>query len=281
MMRRILITGGSGYLGRHLVPIAAEVHDVVYTYHQNDVLGIFQGKQLDIRDEAAVSSLVARFRPHVIIHTAGSERSSHSDEVIRFGARHIANAAADTGARLLHLSTDVIFTGRDAPYNEDAPAKPLHAYGHAKADAETTVRGYENHVILRTSLLYGLDEMDRGTAWMVQALRDGEPVTLFNDQRRNPTWVKTLSRALLELGEHDYVGVLNVAGRQVLSRADFGLRMLDWWGVEQRDTLTTGASGGDKWPVDCELDLRRAEATLSTPLLGVDEVLSQAVRRRV
>ena len=70
-----------------------------------------------------------------------------------------------------------------------------------------------NHVIIRTSLIYGLQLMDRGTAWMVETLRRGRPVTLFTNQRRNPVWVETLCQACLELVTHEYRGILNVAGK--------------------------------------------------------------------
>ena len=103
----------------------------------------------------------------------------------------------------------------------------------------------------------------------------GQPVMLFTNQVRNPVWVKTLSRACLELAAHDYVGILNVAGSQALTRADFGLRMLDWWQITTRATLSRGPSTGGNWPLDCRLDLACGTAVLNTPLPGVDEVLQQ------
>jgi dTDP-4-dehydrorhamnose reductase len=114
--------------------------------------------------------------------------------------------------------------------------------------------------------------MDHGTAWMVKALRAGQPVQLFNNQVRNPVWRHTLSQVCLELGVNNYTGVLNVAGQQAMTRAEFGLKMLDWWGVQERDSLTIGPSGGE-WPLDCRMDISRATAVLQTPLWGVDEVL--------
>jgi hypothetical protein len=143
------------------------------------------------------------------------------------------------------------------------------------SDAEAIVQEYDDHVIVRTSLIYSLDEMDRATAGLVEALRRGQPYTLFTDQRRNPVWAETLSRACVELAGSDYRGVLNVAGRQVLTRAEIGMRMLDWWGVKEREMLSLGPSDGDKWPRDCELDLQRATSVLSTPLLGMDEVFER------
>ncbi|MGH2537427.1 MAG: SDR family oxidoreductase [Candidatus Promineifilaceae bacterium] len=272
-MTRLLITGGSGYLGRRLTRLAAAHFELGYTYFSQDPLGLEGGRRLDLRDEAAVSELVRAWRPEAIIHTAGSNRPAHMEEVIVRGAAHISAAAAAAGARLVHVSTDALFDGTAAPYDETAAPSPITAYGRAKAAAEHSVAGHPNHVIVRTSLIYGLDEMDHSTAWTAAGLRAGRPVTLFLDQLRNPVWIDSLAGALLELVEHPLTGVLNVAGRQPMSRADFGLRLLDWWGVEERETLLLGPAD-PAWPLDCRLDLGRAQAVLHTDLPGVDEALA-------
>ena len=274
-MSGLLITGGGSYLGQHLVPLALAEHETHYSYYHTDPFELPAGRQLDIRDATAVARLVSALQPSTIIHTVGSNRSPAMAEVIVEGTRNITRAAADSGAQLVHISTDVLFDGREAPYDEDAQPAPLHEYGRAKASAETIVSGWENHVIIRTSLIYGLDVMDRGTEWIVNALQAGQPVTLFTDQQRNPVWAVTLSQACLELAELSYCGVLNVAGSQVLSRAEFALRMLDWWGVEDRTTLMLGRSDPDRWPADCTLSLDRAKSLLQTPLPGVDDVLQR------
>lgn len=271
--KRILITGGSSYLGRHLVPLALPSHKICYTFYKNDPLNLSLGQRLDVRDETAVSRLIAQFQPHAIIHTIGSNRGDDVDGVIRRGTQNVTRAAEQTAARLIHLSTDSIFDGLQPPYDETAVPTPVNAYGRAKAAAEAIVAKHSNHVIVRTSLIYGLHQMDHGTIWMARALRAGQPVTLFDNQFRNPVWVETLSRACLELAVNDYTGILNVAGRQLLSRADFALKMLDWWGITERDSLQIGPSTGSHWPLDCRLDVGRGTAVLTTPLLGVDEVL--------
>ncbi len=272
---KILITGGSSYLGRHLIPLALPEHEIVYTWFQHDPLGLMQGRQLDVRDDTAVTQLVRTFQPQVIIHLAGSNRGNDMANVIRRGAQNVAAAARAANARLIHLSTDSIFRGDAAPYDETAVPTPVNPYGRAKADAEAIVSTWPNHVILRTSLIYSLEEMDHGTAWMAAALQAGQPVTLFDNQIRNPVWTRSLAQACLELAGRNFTGILNVAGRQVLSRADFALKMLDWWGIEQRDTLHIGPAAGSQWPLNCELDLSLAAAVLQTPLPGVDEVIGK------
>lgn len=275
---RLLITGGSGYLGQHLVPIAQpQVSALAYTYFSHDPLGWPQGHRLDVRDEQATLQLVADFRPDAIIHAAGSnEPAEMMDEVIRHGTEHIVAAARAVGARLVHLSTDVVFDGRDAPYREEDRPAPIHAYGRAKAAAEATVAAYSQHVIVRTSLIYSLTLMDRGTAWIATSLAAGKPVTLFVDQLRNPVWAPALSSACLELTQSAYCGILHVAGSQRLSRADYAVRLLEWWHIEDRTSLSFGPGDPDRWPGDTTLDISRARALLQTSLPGVDAVLAAA-----
>lgn len=274
-MMRLLITGGSGYLGRHLVRRVAAgwPGEWRYTTFSTDPLGLPKGVRLDLRDGAAVARFVAEFAPDAVIHTAGSNRTPDMAAVIVDGTRYVAGAAARAGARLVHLSTDSVFGGDRAPYDESAPPAPLNDYGRAKAAAEALALAHPNAVAVRTSLIYGLDEIDNGTAWMVEALRAGQPVTLFTNQRRNPIWVETLAAACLELVDNPYTGVLNVAGRQVTTRAEFALRLLDWWGVGERATLALAEDDGRRWPLDCAMDVRLAERLLRMPLPGVDEVL--------
>lgn len=277
-MKRILITGGSSYLGQHLVPLATRQLEVCYTFYENDPLDQPYGEQVDLRDEHRVMNLISEFQPEAIIHTAGSNRSPDMAAVITLGAKYVTEAARKSGARLIHMSTDVIFDGQNAPYRETDPPSPIHDYGRAKAEAETIVSQWANHVIVRTSLIYGLSIMDRSTEWMSVALAEERPVKLFDNQWRQPVWAETLSLACLELATSSYCGILNVAGDQSVSRAYFGLKMLDWWGINRRDLVQVGPSD-PKWPLDTRLDLKLAKETLTTPLLGLDQVIDLAQTR--
>lgn len=277
-MKRILITGGSSYLGQHLVPLATRQLEICYTFYENDPLDLPYGEQLDLRDEHRVMNLISEFQPEAIIHTAGSNRSPDMAAVITLGAKYVTEAARKSGIRLIHMSTDVIFDGQNAPYRETDPPSPIHDYGRAKAEAETIVSRWANHVIVRTSLIYGLSIMDRSTEWMSVALAEEQPVKLFDNQWRQPVWAETLSLACLELATSSYCGIINVAGDQSVSRAYFGLKMLDWWGINRRHLVQVGPSD-PKWPLDTRLVLKLAKETLTTPLLGLDQVIDLAQTR--
>jgi dTDP-4-dehydrorhamnose reductase len=276
-LNRLLITGGSSYLGQHLVPRAAPNFELLHTHFRNEPPSLSNAFLLDIRDRDTVWRLVSEWQPDIIIHLAGSNRTPDMEEVIRQGAENITAVSEKCNCKLIHLSTDVVFDGRSGPYNEHDKPNPIHDYGRAKADSESIISRYQNHVIIRTSLIYGLDKIDRSTEWITTSLDNGETITLFEDQIRNPIWVETLCRSCLELATSEFTGIIHIAGSQALSRAEFGIKLLKWWGYDQLERLQIGRSS-DHWPKDCRLNIDLASKSLTTPMPGVDTVLKMSPR---
>jgi dTDP-4-dehydrorhamnose reductase len=191
------------------------------------------------------------------------------------GARHIARAATRYHARLIHLSSDVIFDGEHAPYDEDAAPAPITPYAESKACAEQVVKEeYVDPVIVRTSLVYGFAPMDPRTR---QTL-DGEMSRLFTDEYRCPICVDDLADALIELAQNGFVGVMNIAGPQRLSRYEFGVELARAFRVDPRFQPALSASSPTPRPRDCALDISRAQGILKTRLRSVDDVLSENQR---
>lgn len=278
---RLLITGGSGFLGTHLVQQAEEDGRwetwALYFQHAPAHSGLADWRCVDLRDRAAVRGLVRQVRPAVIIHTAyGGPQDHDSAGATVVGSRNVAEAAADVHARLLHLSSDAVFDGEAPPYSDNDPPWPITPYGRAKAAAEWQVlaAGPSDHVIVRTSLIIGLSPPDPHLSWILKGLRCGEPITLFKDEYRCPIWVTDLAGALLELAGIDYRGILNVAGPQRVSRYELGEKV-----ARHADLDPTGLTPGftDKSnllrPRDCTLDISRARRLLETPLRSLDEAL--------
>jgi len=282
----LLITGGSGYLGRHLAARAVArgrfaVHVTCHDRPERIRAGI--PHRLDVRDRRAVLRLIADLSPQAIIHTAAANTNRPEAlmmPVNRDGSRHVAEGAARVGARLVHLSTDALHDGLHAPYADNAPPSPITPYGRSKVAAEAAVLAAKpDAVLVRTSLIYGLREMDRGTTSFVRRLRAGQTVTLFCDQIRQPIWVETLSEALLRLAleETAFAGTLNIAGRQSLSREAFGRRMLARWGVAGEGRIRVGRAADlpTHAPLDLRLTVAAAESLLGMTFPGVDAVLEE------
>ena len=278
----LLITGGSGYLGRYLTAQAAQKYNLYATYytHANEIKA-GQPVRLDLTDPAETQQVIQELEPAAIIHAAAVNPGRGGVEMMMRvnvdGSRYIAQAAAAVNARLVHVSSDLVFDGKNAPYADDAAASPLNDYGRSKAAAETAVLEINPMAaVIRTSLIYGLDEMDRGTASFVERLERGETLALFSDVVRQPVWVGSLVEALLKLVEVRASGMLNVAGRQPLTREEFGRRMLDRWQIDTKGRLQSARAAdiSDTIPLDLRLSIHKAEQLLQMTFPGVDDVLA-------
>ena len=274
---RLLITGGSGYVGAAVLRRAPSEWKIAATFlaHPIEQSGV-AAFRVDVRDADAVNRLFAEFRPDVVIHTAALMSGDEMMAANVDGSRQIARAAARSNARLIHLSSDVIFDGEHAPYDENAAPAPITLYAKSKTRAEQAVKEEcVDPLIVRTSLVYGFAPMDPRTR---QTL-DGAMPRLFTDEYRCPICVDDLADALIELAfsfrAEREISALNIAGPQRLSRYEFGVKFAHAFRVEPRFQAALSASSPTPRPRDCALDISRARKILRTRLRSVDQVITE------
>ncbi|GAB3751606.1 SDR family oxidoreductase [Microlunatus parietis] len=269
----LLVVGGSGFLGREVVRQGvAAGHRVTATHLTRPPGAEVSSEKLDVRDRAAVEDLVSRVRPDVVINTAYQSKdwASTAD-----GAIHVALAATATGARLVHVSSDALFSGQHDHYDESARPDPITPYGAAKAAAETAIMIINPAaVVARTSLIIG--DGDSPTERLVHALVAKEATGgLFTDDFRCPVHVADLAAALLELGSGDRAGIHHLAGPDSISRHDLGILIARRDGLDPALLPTaTRAGSGIPGPLDVRLDCTETQRTLRTRLRGAREFLS-------
>lgn len=272
---KVLITGGAGFLGRELVRQAvAAGNEVAATYLSGPGDADVAWHALDVRYRRDVTACVTRVQPDVVVHAAFRQRDwvTTAD-----GAAHVAAAAAEVDARLVHVSSDAVFSGNAASYDETAVPDPVYPYGAAKAAAETAVKVMHPRAILaRTSLIIG----DGGSPHesFVHALAAGQhDGALFTDDLRCPVHRGDLAAALLELAASDHVGVCHVTGADGVSRYELGQLIARRDGLDAESLRRGRRTDQDiPGPVTVRLDCSATQRLLRTKLRGAREFLQDS-----
>ncbi|MGC5016706.1 sugar nucleotide-binding protein [Streptosporangium sp. DT93] len=269
----ILIVGGSGHLGGWLVRLArAGGHTVTATYATRrppDGDGV-QWLPVDLRVPGRIAEAVDTVRPAVVINASsgGADWAVTAD-----GAARVAAAARARGRRLVHVSSDAVFSGTSVRYDEDSLPDPITPYGAAKAAAETAVRALDpSAAVARTSLIIG--DGDSAHEELVRALATGRRRgMLFTDDIRCPVYAGDLAAALLEVAAGDHTGIVHLAGADALSRHELGMLIArrdgyDPGALPHGRRARTGAAA-----LDVRLDGTRTQERLNTRLRGAREFL--------
>ncbi|MBV8854469.1 MAG: dTDP-4-dehydrorhamnose reductase [Sinobacteraceae bacterium] len=224
---KVLITGAAGQVGRALADSSPPAAQLTGMSHQ----------QLDIGDVAAVASCVQELRPDIIInaaaYTAVDRAEAEANLARRInteGARNLATAARDVGARLIHISTDFVFGGNSStPYRPDSPTGPLNVYGLTKRDGEDAVRKVlpDASVVLRTAWVYSAVGSNF-VKTMLRIMRATGSVRVVADQIGTPTAARSVADAIWALTARPQVaGVHHWTDAGVASWYDFAVAVAE------------------------------------------------------
>ena len=216
---KILVTGCNGQLGR---AVNERFTDSKYELVNTDV------GDLDITDVDKVISFIRDIRPDAIINCAAytSVDKSESDwdtayRINAIGPRNLSIAATDTGARLMHISTDYVFDGNSSrPYTEFDDTDPQGAYGKTKLEGERFVRQFaDRFYIIRTAWLYG--DGRNFVKTMLRLSEEHDEVRVVSDQFGTPTGAAELAGAVEFLLNTDNYGIFHGTCEGSCSWADF------------------------------------------------------------
>jgi dTDP-4-dehydrorhamnose reductase len=261
----LLVTGGAGYLGREVVRRAPgagwDVRATFFSAPPPDLPADWRRADVRALDDGPLADVAA------VVHTAYRQGADEWETNVD-GSAALAAACASRGARLVHLSTDVVFDGARGRYREDDAVAPVGSYGRSKAEAERRVAAlHPGATILRTSLLYG------GLEPGPQERLAREGTRFYVDELRSPVHVGDLADAVLELVRLDVPGPLHAGGADDVSRYDFAVLLgADPARIERAHTTP------DRAP-DVTLDSSRAAGLLGTRLRGVYQTLSNVPKR--
>lgn len=220
---RVLVTGGDGQLARALADAVPERWQICVAGREG----------IDITTPSSVRNAFDEFEPQLVINAAAYTAVDKAEQepekafaINTDGARTLAEQCAETGARLIHISTDFVFDGRKSyPYQPDDTPHPMGVYGSSKREGERLVLETldSNGLVIRTAWLYGAGGRNFVTG-MLARMQQGQALKVVSDQVGTPTWTRTLADALWQIARKPGLdGIWHFTDAGVASWYDFAV----------------------------------------------------------
>jgi dTDP-4-dehydrorhamnose reductase len=285
MQQRVLITGGSGLLALNWAQAMRKHCAITLGLHDRDIsLSGTYSRNIDLESEDKLTRVFEELECQVVIHAAGltsvercESEPSLAQHVNVTLAENVAKACAALGINLVHVSSDHLFPGQEPLVTEDQLVAPLNVYGKTKAEAELRVREKNPQALLiRTNFFgWGTSYRNSFSDFVIQALRSGKEVTLYQDIFYTPILIETAAKAV-----HDLIdlkvegGIFNIVGDDRVSKYDFGIAIADKFNLDPSGIvpgLFTNQPALTQRPFDMSLSNNKVISLLGRPVGGLQE----------
>lgn len=288
--KKLMVTGANGFVAGSVLAQAGEDWEV-HAVSRGEPLARRARRcwhSCDPLVPAQLRQLFHEVRPDAVIHPAALADidfcQAHPDLARAVNVeltRSLAQLCAEAACKFVLCSTDTVFDGEHAPYDEEARPGPVNFYAETKVAAEQIAAGLgAQSVIARLSLVVGLPVLGAGNSFlprMIATFKAGNPVAATEREVRTPVDVITVGRALLELAAGDQHGMFHLAGRDRLNRFEIAQKIAVRFGFP-KELVTAQAvaatPGRAARPRDVSLNPARTCARLETPMRSLDDGLS-------
>lgn len=294
---KILLTGASGLLGNAYASAAVRRgHEVIALANKNPpvVRGLSRTLEMDLCAPDPLTSLCLELWPDVIVNCAAisdpasvEAAPSLAEKINVALPRYLAQISSHLGARLIHISTDMVFDGRaETPYRSTDMPAPTNLYGQTKLMAEREVLEHnpEDPVVLRIPILMGNSPRGRRSVHekLIGAIHAGQRPKLFCDEIRQPASAENVAEVMLELSERrDLHGIFHWAGSETVSRFEMGQRILKHFGLDidaiEPASQKDQAGHADR-PANLAFNLYPIVSKLKTKPMNFEEQLEELTR---
>jgi len=287
LKKRILIIGSNGRLGQSLVKKIMrrkKTELMCSSIEEEPLITGVEYRKVDITQKHQVKKLVLDFVPDFIINAAAftnvdkceSEREL-AWKINVTGVEHLAQYARLVDAHLTHVSTDYVFDGKNGPYSETDQPNPISYYGRTKFASENALAiSGAKYAIVRTNVLFGPSEFGEPdfVNWVIDSLTSGKKIRIVTDQINNPTFIPDLADGILRIVDLNKDGLYNLAGRELLSRYDFALRIAEHFALNKKlieKIKTSDLKQPAPRPLKSGLIILKAETELNYKPLSLKE----------
>ena len=262
--------------------------DVILGTHRHKVnLEGARSVALDLESPDRFIQQLQELEPKFVIHTAGMtsvERceqypleAEHANADL---ARNVAIATHALGIKLVHVSTDHLFSGDRSWASEECEPQPLNVYARTKLHAEKWVQEINSQALIVRTNFFGWGHAYRQSFsdWIIHSLRSGQKIIMFDDVFFSPILADALALVTHEIAAKETSGVLNIVGDERFSKYDFAIRVAERFGLSKA-LIVRGRMDGSKplvhRPHDMSLDNTKASRLLGRRLGRVDEFLEE------
>jgi dTDP-4-dehydrorhamnose reductase len=287
MPEKILVTGASGLLGQKVVEVFKRESE--YELLSCDLVGNKDDAMtLDITDHHNVMEVVGSYKPSVIVNAAAFTNvdlaETEKEVAYKINATavgYLADAANVFNAKLVHISTDYVFDGKNGNYSEESLPNPISYYGKSKLAGENLIISkLQDHAILRTQVLYGFGRNIKKNfvLWVVEQLSKHENIRIVDDQIGNPTLADELAFAILKVCQKNATGLYHVSGFETISRYEFASRIVEVFGLDfslVKRSKSSELVQSARRPMNSSFICLKAQTELGVNMPSVSDSLSQ------
>lgn len=245
---RILVTGANGLLGQKLIQLLDSKKEIglIATARNPLSIRLTRGKfhLLDITNKDSVDSVISQTKPDVVINTAAMTQVDHCETEREkcwlsnvTAVSYLVEACERSKTKLIHVSTDFIFDGKEGPLKEDAIPDPVNYYGESKLAGEEIIKKSTlEWSIIRTVLVYGItSDLSRSNIvlWVKQNLESGKVINVVNDQWRTPTLAEDLAMGCYQVASKKATGIFHISGEVMMTPYDIALETAKYFKLDK------------------------------------------------
>jgi len=282
----ILIIGGSGQLGSNLIKSFSKSEhqlnfQVFATYNQHKTEGL---DFLDITDKNSIRKIFEKYKPNIVIQTSTltyveqcEEDKELANKINVTGTQNVVDLCEEFNSKIVYISTDYVFDGKNGPFSEDDTPNPLNHYGKTKLEAEKIVKTLKNFLIIRTAWINDVNTTSKNFVMQViHSSKTGKVMRIANDQFGHPTLASNLAEIIIELIILDKNGIYHVTGSSYVSRYNQALEITKAFGLDSsliQSVTTEELNLKATRPLNVNLNLEKIKSVISTKILSLNEQL--------
>ncbi len=287
--KKLLLTGASGLLGSNLIYFLRDRYDITAISYSRPIQA--QGiccHQLDLRNLKAAEDIIRRVDPDVVIHAAAMAnvdvcqrhpQEAHDANVV--STINVMAALQDSKARVVYISTDLVYDGSKGNYNEEDSTHPINIYASTKEEAERFVAKHKDALIVRTNF-YGFNTIEKRSLaeWGIEQLKSGQNIDGFNDVCFSSIYSGDLADILDQMLIQKLNGIYNLGCQTSMTKYAFLVMLAQLMGLD--DNLIRPASVEAKtFPAkrakDLSLDMGKLMKDLRYPIPTMSQSLERFV----